>query len=193
MQRRVIKLRKGKTSLHEDLQEPNTIEHLELHSESLIELPLELAGLENLKKLELFMPSLSALPDWITWAYPKLSLLRLKRTKLEGLPVLNEKTTKLNQLTILSLAQNQLKKLPENLELLASLEVLELYHNQLNALPESFGALVRLKRLNLDSNQLASLPQSFWTLKNLAHLSLDNNPLSDEQKQKLFDHFGIWF
>ena len=74
------------------------------------------------------------------------------------------------QITLLTLANNQLTSLPESFGNLSSLEYLDLENNQLTSLPESFGNLSSLQSLHLDNNQLTSLPLSMDKLPSLRFL-----------------------
>jgi Leucine-rich repeat (LRR) protein len=81
----------------------------------------------------------------------------------------------LQNLSSLSLSDNQLSSLPESFGELKNLSYLYLYNNQLSSLPESFGELKNLSDLYLYNNQLSSLPESFGELKNLSDLNLSDN------------------
>lgn len=80
-------------------------------------------------------------------------------------------------LTILSLAGNQLKELPENIGSLNELKALILCDNFIERLPTSIALLTNLKSLSLHKNSLRTLPREIISLKNLTELSLRENPL----------------
>ena len=72
-----------------------------------------------------------------------------------------------------SLSNNQLSSLPEEMGLLGNLEGLYLCHNDLTELPESIGMLANLKELTLSGNMLRELPASMQSVSyRLASISL---------------------
>lgn len=186
-----IKLRKNQSTLPRSLELPHDLQELQLYSDSIEAVPYTLSKLDKLKKLELFLPRCKELPDWLFWGLPELELLRLKGGLITELPLKDHGQH--SKLKILSLNQNKLTHLPDQMKQLSSLEVLELSGNQLSSLGEGLEVLKRLKRLNLESNQLTKLPEGLYQLPDLKHLALDGNPLTEQERQKLFDHFKIWF
>lgn len=138
----------------------------------------------HLKKLILNVKDLSftskSIEDCIELEYlrvnganiPKLSLPRLKKLKT------------------LIISKSNISELDESLLNLQELETLDLSSNNISLLFENAN-FPNLKRINLDHNNLVELPQWIFRLENINHLSLDENPLSDESKQKLYDHFKI--
>ncbi|MFX0066873.1 MAG: leucine-rich repeat domain-containing protein [Candidatus Hermodarchaeota archaeon] len=80
-----------------------------------------------------------------------------------------------NQVTHLSLYDQRLMSLPEEIFQLSQLEQLSLGSNRFTSLPDSFDRLTNLIWLVLDYNKLNSLPKSFFRLTNLQALSLGGN------------------
>jgi|GEM_PF-3184300 len=94
-----------------------------------------------------------------------------------GLGELPEGLHKLQNLTFLSLEENELTTFPANLP--KSLKVLNLSSNNLSSIPPEIGNLSNLENLYLSSNQLnGEIPVELGNLDNLVHLSLRNNNLT---------------
>ena len=174
-----IKLRKNQSTLPvEKLNDQIT--NLEILGDSIETLP-SLEHLHACESLMIICPELGDLPK----LPPQLKRLKLKKGgRIKGeLPD-----------TLVSLQISALRKSEDmaQLKLPASLEVLDLSANQLESVEYlQFGT--RIQRLNLDQNQLTTLPASLYQLPDLLHLSLDGNPLLDEQRDKIYKKFGIWF
>lgn len=101
--------------------------------------------------------------------------LDLSMSSLTEVPV--KDIAAIKKATSLDLSNNQLTVLPPSFSSLTHLMELDLSKNMLRELPESFGSLTNLKRLDLYGNQLTHLPLSFCNLKALRWLDLKNNPL----------------
>jgi leucine-rich repeat protein SHOC2 len=101
--------------------------------------------------------------------------LTLENNQLTTIP---ENIGTLSDLTCLRLYLNQLTTVPESIGNLSNLTHLHIDHNQLTSLPESIGNLSKLTHLHLYNNQLTSLPESIVNLSSLTHLYLDNNCLT---------------
>lgn len=81
------------------------------------------------------------------------------------------------QLLRLSLRGNELTALPESLGRMTQLRELYLSGNKLTALPESLGQMTQLRELNLSNNKLTALPESLGQMTQLRRLNLNNNNL----------------
>jgi internalin A len=101
--------------------------------------------------------------------------LDLKNLELEELPA---ELFNLTDLTILTLAFNQLTRVSGDIGQLANLRYLYLYDNRLTALPESLGLLAELTYLAVSGNQLTELPESIGRLTKLQILYVGDNRLT---------------
>lgn len=81
----------------------------------------------------------------------------------------------LNMITVLNLARNKFKKLPDEIYMLANLRDFDVSSNELKTLPQSISSLSLLERLNLSSNYLVSVNPLAGTPQ-LRILNLSNNP-----------------
>ena len=91
-------------------------------------------------------------------------MLALKLVGID-LPNLTEEVPlKLATLERLSLANNHLTCLPDNIVLLTNLRELNLLKNKIVQLPPKIGLLCALQKIEFANNLLASLPLSFGAL-----------------------------
>jgi hypothetical protein len=138
-----------------------------------------IAGLDNLRYLDLSNNQLTTLPVGVFKGLPKLRELHLYKNQLTTLP--KGVFVGLNQLDVLSLFDNQLQALPVGaFNGLPELRRLHLYKNQLTTLPKGvFVGLNQLEVLSLFDNQLQVLPVgAFKGLPNLRWLHLHKNQLT---------------
>jgi hypothetical protein len=78
---------------------------------------------------------------------------------------------------ILSLDNNQITKLPPEIDNLNNLRELRLNNNQIKTLPPEIGKLINLQSLCLFDNQIKILPPEIGKLSNLRGLYLSNNQI----------------
>ena len=106
----------------------------------------------------------------------------LKSMKLVGLGLTElseEVPLKMNTLEVISLACNNLTKLPHNFVNLTKLKKLNLLKNQLAELPARIGALSHtLITLDIANNQLTRLPLTFAALRLMTVVNLECNKLT---------------
>ena len=82
----------------------------------------------------------------------------------------------LNNVIALSIKEQLLTHLPEQLYFCPALVILEIIDTPLIALPQSIGELAQLKSLTLKNTAIEQLPSSIAQLSKLETLSLINNP-----------------
>ncbi len=173
-----IKLRKNQSTIPtEKLHEG--IVNLEIIGDSIESLP-SLAQLSWCKNLLLVCPELQELPD----LPENLEILKIKT----GRSFPQELPPKIHTLQISQIKSDG----PLSLQLPSQLINLDLSSNALTSV-DSIHLGMPLKRINLDHNKLTQLPEILYNNPSLLHLSLDGNPLLDDEKNKLFKTFGIWF
>jgi len=173
-----IKLRKNQSTIPTEKLHEGLV-NLEIIGDSIESLP-SLAQLSLCKNLLLVCPELQEIPK----LPENLEILKIKtgRTFPQQLP------RKLHTLQLSQIKSN--KSL--DLELPRGLVNLDLSSNALHCV-DSINLGAPLTRINLDHNQLTQLPEILYNNPSLLHLSLDGNPLLEEEKNKLFKTFGIWF
>ncbi len=173
-----LKIRKNQSTL--PLEKIHRgLKYLEILGESIESLPA-LDHLDQCENLLIVCPNLREL----NLLPPHLKILKIKGgfTSPKELPL---------SLTTLQLSSIQDEAI-EFIQLPATLLNLDLSGSHLKTLQNiSFGN--QLQRINLDNNDFTSLPEHIYQSKSILHLSLDGNPLSEEEKDKVFKTFGIWF
>ncbi len=180
-----LKLGKNKSTLPLE-KITSEITHLEIQAPALTKLPL--LRLEKLTAVTIHTSSLTECPDWL-FQLESLEILKIKNTPLKKVSNFSENS----KIRILQLAHLDLDELPESIGSLALLDTIDLAGNNLSDLPDSMHDLKNLTRINLDKNQFQILPLWLSELPKLNHLSLDGNPLTEQEKNRLFKAFGIWF
>ena len=116
---------------------------------------------------------LVALWSAITTTCMTLEKLTMDRDHLRDLSGIG----KLLSLKTLSIANNKVASVPDDISLIKGLKNLTLLGNHLRELTASIGDLDLLERLDLKSNQLRFLPPSISRLRNLKHLDASENHL----------------
>lgn len=111
------------------------------------------------------------------WELSHITSLDLSSNKLDVADVVG--LGRLTGLKKLSLWNNHIVALPDDMSELKQLEELNLAHNGLSSLPAWLGDLTRLKTLVLYDNKLKTLPPSIVKLQVLAELNLYNNSFAE--------------
>lgn len=105
-----------------------------------------------------------------------LMSLRLIGVQLEEFP--EEIAEHLFELQIISLENNRIAHVPDNLCSLTQLRELYLSHNLISQLPQRIGFLCSLQHLAVNNNRLKDLPQTFGALNLLTRVDLECNELT---------------
>ena len=136
---------------------------LEIRDYKESEFPVEIFRYKDLEKLELASSgALKVIPDEIE-ILKRLDTLSISGSSIEHLP---NSLFNLPALRILSLFNNKLKCIPENINL-PCLESAAFNKNQLTTLPKSLALQPKLRRLSLPYNPLESLPAEFDSVESL--------------------------
>jgi len=159
-------------------------------------IPQEILDLPKLIKIETRGRNISHLPALAKKVHElnhKEALRRIeqcrkqKKEKLDlsylYLGKLPEELLKLKFLEILILCCNELKKLPDWIDIFSNLKKLDISTNEITFLPSSIGNLKNLKIIDLSFNKIAKLPESFGNLSSLEDFTLNeeaNHPKSEE-------------
>lgn len=105
-----------------------------------------------------------------------MKALRLIGIGLTELPL--DFAPNLISLEILSLANNKLVTLPDNIVALTNLKELNLMYNKINRLPERIGFMCSLVKLGISNNCLEVLPITFGALNLMERVDLEHNALA---------------
>ena len=105
-----------------------------------------------------------------------LRALRLIGVGLTEIP--EELAPNLRELEVLSLANNHITQLPENIAMLTSLKELNVMYNKITTLPSRIGYMCALEKLGVANNCLEFLPTTFGALNLLERVDLEHNCLT---------------
>lgn len=136
--------------------------------------PVVVYELENLRILDLKHTKINYLPEN---NLKNLNNLYVDNNYFDNFPEFSLKPMTEN-LKILTISNNLLKEIPNELVNLVNLEILDLSFNSISSIPKRLN-LINLKELLLNDNYLSSLNKSMTSLKNLERLTLNNNQLND--------------
>ncbi|MCL8266988.1 leucine-rich repeat domain-containing protein [Leptospira weilii] len=135
--------------------------------------------LESVKELSLGGNRISKLPEFLV-RFPNLSSLSLGDNQLEELSDLFGNFKKLEYL---SFSNNALASLPVSIAQLESLNDLSLKNNKFGEIPEILKKLKKLKELWMNDNQISELPEFLSEMKALRELKIGNNPIAQNQEE----------
>lgn len=82
----------------------------------------------------------------------------------------------LNEIIALSIYNQPIEYIPEELFFFRNVAILEIQNTALKELPKSFSSLKQLKHLTINNTEISSLPNDLNQLNNLKQISLINNP-----------------
>lgn len=180
-----LKLGKNKSSLPIEKITPD-ITHLEIQAPSLTSIPK--VQIDNLISFSIQASSLEEIPTWII-EKTELEVFKIKNSPIRSI----SNFQKGSKIRILELSNLELDEIPESISYLKCLDTLNLAGNRLSDLPDSLVENQGITRINLDKNQFQILPLMIEKLKKLNHISLEGNPLSEQEKNRIYQVFGIWF
>lgn len=131
--------------------------------------------LKTLDELYLEYKGLTTFPT-ILARLPKLKELSLNDNRITNIPNDIEGFSKLQGLV---LSRNDFKTADslKNLSKLKTLKYLDLSHSNITKLPDSLNALKNLEELRLEENQLKEIPESLGKLKKLVRVNVESNDL----------------
>ena len=158
-----------KEKMNELLSECTSLEELNLQNTKMIEIPKEYKNLTNLKKLKLDYGKISTIETLCLLV--NLNSLSVNNNNLS---TINQEIINLQNLTSLSLSFNTLVQIPEHLEKLINLKILNLSHNKIKQV-SSIVSFTNLNSLDLSFNRIKVIPLTIITLTNLSTLMLSGN------------------
>lgn len=167
-----------------DIGRLGNLEVLDLHDNSLTDLPDTLADLSCLRVLNVGHNQLLSLPFELISTLPLKEIIAPKN-KLQG-TLIPASVHKLDALQNLDVVGNALTKLSENESLtLPGLQTLAISMNRIQSLPDvsSWQALLTL---SAEDNRISDLPQGFSDLKNVKNVDFTGNDIS-----KLDERIGM--
>lgn len=169
----LVDLSKNRFSeLPEDVCSFPFLEKLIIYHNVIKHIPETVCNMHSLQYLDLRNNQLQTLPKEI--CFLPLKILLISNNRLTSLP---EEIGRLDTLTELDAAYNQIGILPVRMGDLKNLRVLNLRNNQLVYLPRDVSAL-RLSTLDISSNRISILPPELRQMTTLITLDVSNNPLT---------------
>ncbi|KAI6649216.1 Leucine-rich repeat-containing protein 58-like [Oopsacas minuta] len=153
---------------------PFNLTKLCLNSNSLIQVPDEIAKLSHLKEFDIS----NNLIQKISESFGSLEFLTIFTAKNNKIVELPENLSKLRKLKSLNLAGNLLQKIPIQVCDLARLESLHFGGNLINEIPPEIQHIERLQYLYLGGNQIEKVPVEVGQLRNLLSLNLSSNRIT---------------
>ncbi|OJJ46363.1 hypothetical protein ASPZODRAFT_1955603 [Penicilliopsis zonata CBS 506.65] len=152
------------------------LETLDLHENSITELPESLAALTSLKNFNVGQNQLTSLPFEALCKLP-LKEIMAPKNRLRGI-LIPASVHILPALQTLNVVNNELQCFSENEALaLPNLQTLMLDFNRINTLP-NMSSWQALLTLSADDNGLTDLPAGFTELKNIKNVDLTGNNIT---------------
>lgn len=155
------------------LEMTKTLRSIDLSSNQLLALPVEIGSFSSLKTLSVDRNKLSSLPAELC-QLSKLETLTVQANRLTSFPM---GLAGLTHLKTVSLAGNELTEFPSGLCECPQLQLVDLSANKITRLPESIGKLSTVE-LNLNRNRLPALPTALADCPRLKVLRVEENCLS---------------
>nr|XP_022917612.1 leucine-rich repeat-containing protein 40-like [Onthophagus taurus] len=149
------------------------LNYLDLSSNTLQEIPIDIKMFEDLTVLNLQDNCLITLPKEVGML-KKLTKINLSHNKITNLP---DECFNFPDLVQFNVSYNNLEEVSAEIGNLVMLQQLDLSHNNLTTLPLGLGYLVRLNDINLSHNKLTELPPDIVSLRALIKLDVTHNNL----------------
>lgn len=157
----------------------DSLEVLDLSGNALSELPDDLAKLRKLRIIFCSDNQFTELPE-VLGSCPALSMIGFKANRIRTVSASALPT----QLRWLTLTDNEIEALPEEIGRCTQLQKLMLAGNQLQTLPATLANCKRLELIRIAANQLNELPAWLFSLPRLAWLAYAGNPFGAELESK---------
>lgn len=162
-----------------------SLETLDLSSNTLVYAPKVLSSMTSLKNLNLKGCSLGNTETPITEAINSILPFSLQLPS----PSFLDSILRLTQLQNLDLSDNYLREIPSEIRNLTSLITLNILDNRLREIPSALGSLTALEELDLSANRsLSSLPREIFNLNQIREINLLNTNVQNIPEE--FDHFA---
>lgn len=160
----------------------DTLEILDLSGNALSSLPDDLHRLHRLRIIFCSNNLFTALPA-VLGSCPELTMIGFKSNRIRDVPA----TALPPKLRWLTLTDNAIEQLPEEIGQCVHLQKLMLAGNCLTALPETLVHCQELELLRISANRLASLPVWLEQLPRLCWLACAGNPFNQEREAAALD------
>jgi len=155
----------------------DSLEILDLSGNQLSSLPDDLPRLHKLRIVFCSDNLFTVLPP-VLGACPELSMIGFKANQIHTVPAASLPP----KLRWLTLTDNAIEALPDELGNCLQLQKLMLAGNRLQALPPSLAACTRLELLRIAANRFTELPECLLSLPRLSWLAYAGNPVSETRE-----------
>jgi len=155
----------------------DSLEILDLSGNQLSSLPDDLPRLHKLRIVFCSDNLFTVLPT-VLGACPELSMIGFKANQIHTVPAASLPP----KLRWLTLTDNAIEALPDELGNCLQLQKLMLAGNRLQALPPSLAACTRLELLRIAANRFTELPECLLSLPRLSWLAYAGNPVSETRE-----------
>ena len=164
----------------------DTLEILDLSGNALSSLPDDLARLHKLRIVFCSDNLFTSLPA-VLGSCPELSMIGFKANRIRSVPA----QALPPRLRWLTLTDNAIDALPEELGNCTQLQKLMLAGNRLTALPDSLARCTKLELLRISANRLPALPAWLQELPRLSWLACAGNPFNELRETAALDIAGM--
>ncbi|OBV41142.1 leucine-rich repeat-containing protein kinase family protein [Janthinobacterium psychrotolerans] len=164
----------------------DSLEILDLTGNALSSLPDDLPRLRKLRIVFCSSNLFTVLPA-VLGSCPELSMIGFKANQIHEVPA----AALPPKLRWLTLTDNAIENLPDEIGDCALLQKLMLAGNRLQSLPASLARCSRLELLRISANRLPSLPVWLQDLSRLSWLACAGNPFNEAREAAAFDAAGI--
>lgn len=164
----------------------DTLEILDLSGNALSSLPDDLPRLHKLRIIFCSDNLFTSLPV-VLGACPELRMIGFKANQLREVPAASLPP----KLRWLTLTDNAIESMPEEIGDCAQLQKLMLAGNRLSTLPASLARCTRLELLRISANRLPSLPAWLQDLPRLSWLACAGNPFNETREAAALDAAGM--
>jgi hypothetical protein len=179
-----LTLRAGLRELPEEVYSlADTLEELDLSGNELSDLPGDLTRLHRLRVIFCSNNRFTRLPE-VLGRCEALEMVGFKANQIADVPA----AALPPQLRWLTLTDNRITAMPDQLGCRPRLQKFMLAGNRLRALPESLAACQRLELLRISANQLDALPDWLLALPQLTWLAHGGNPFSKAHEADALNH-----
>ncbi len=164
----------------------DTLEILDLSGNALSSLPDDLPRLHKLRIVFCSDNLFTSLPV-VLGACPELSMIGFKANRLREIPAASLPP----RLRWLTLTDNAIDALPDDIGDCTQLQKLMLAGNRLSSLPASLARCTRLELLRISANRLPALPDWLQDLPRLSWLACAGNPFNETRETAALDAAGL--
>lgn len=169
------------SNLPDNLDGLKNLKRLSINATLIKEFPSDLTALENLESIGLDHNEFKRVPEPIL-TIPNLKRLGLNNNKLTDLKFIDERLAGLESIYLYS---NELKQIDCEVENLLNLKELLIFDNEIDSIPDCIGSLINLEKLEIWSNPIEYVTPEIQKLTKLKSMRLEKDNLTEEQMEEI--------